>query len=130
MCYAIYHVHAECGHDKKADVVESCEDSEGGMCILIPIHFKQVTAPSLCLACFREEETRIDDEYHIRVKWIRSKMAEHEAAQPDRQIRGRAQGLADDGYVAMLERELVGVKESRDRMIRAFRCEQDVWADG
>ncbi|CAF9943683.1 MAG: hypothetical protein ALECFALPRED_000953 [Alectoria fallacina] len=129
MCYVIYHVHAECRHDKKADIVEACEDFERGPCILIPLHFKQVTAPSLCPTCFREEEARIDDEYHTRVKWIRSKMAEHEAAQADRQIRGRAQGLADS-YVAMLERELASEKESRDRKIRAFRSEQDVWADG
>ena len=45
------------------------------------------------------------------------------------QIRGRAQGTRD-GFVAAQERELVEARERRDRAIREFRRQQNVWADG
>lgn len=125
----MYYVHAECGHDKKSEIAESCKDVGKETCALIPLIYKQITAPSLCVACFREEEARIDAEYYTRTEWIRCKMAEHEAAQAERQIRGRAQGTVDI-YIAMLERESIREKESRDLRIRTFRSEQDVWADG
>lgn len=129
MCYAIYYVHAQCGHDKKLEIVEFCKDFEERSCVLIPILFKQLTAPSLCVSCFREVEAEIDALYHTRLELIRRKIAEHVATQADRQIRGRTQGTVNS-YIAQLERDLVDAKELRDKDIRVFRSEQNVWADG
>lgn len=129
MCYVIFHVHAECGHEKKTQIVEFCENFENETCVLDPLLFKQITAPSLCVDCFREVEANIDTIYHTKIELIRRSIAEHEAAQADRQIRGRAQDTVDS-YIAMLERELVCEKECRDRTIRTFRSQQGVWADG
>ena len=60
---------------------------------------------------------------------MRYKIAYHEGTQEDRQIRGRAQATRD-AYVAVLERKLVEARERRDRAIREFRGQQNVWADG
>ena len=128
MCYALYHVHAECLHIKKVDVIEECEGSERD-CTLVPVFFKEITAPLLCLSCFREEEAKIDADYQLEVEHIRRKMAEYESTLEDRQIRGRAQG-AVDSHIAELEQDLVEVKELRDLGIQAFRKTQGVWADG
>ena len=129
MCYIISYVHDDCGHEKKAELVEYCEDSEEGTCILIPVHFKEITAPSLCLSCFREQEAKIDAEYQFHVECIRRRMADYEATQADRQIRGRAQGAADPN-IAELEQDLKDAKELRDLEIRMFRDRQGVWGDG
>lgn len=129
MCYVIYHTHNECEHDRKVEVIEFCENSEEGTCVHIPVHFKRINSPSLCVSCFREEEAKIDAVYNARSEVLRRSIAEHEAAQADTQIRGRAQGPVDR-YIAQLERELVGERESRDLMIQMFRSEQGVWADG
>ena len=129
MCWGVQYIHAECQHDRKTEIVEHCEDSDQGTCILIPVHFMQITAPSLCVSCFREDEAKIDARYHGKVEVIRSKMVEYEAAQTDRQIRGRAQGTTDPN-IAQLERDLVEAKKWRDRAIKVFRFEQGVWADG
>lgn len=129
MCYVIFYIHAECEHEKKTQIVEHCEDFEKEECIFIPIMFKQVTAPSLCLECFREVEAEIDARYHTRKELIRRQMAEHEAAQSDRQIRGRAHTTVDS-YIAILERALVREKENRDLAVSRFRSQQGVWADG
>ena len=129
MCYVIFHVHAECEHEKKKEIVEFCEDFAKEECILVPVFFKQVTAPSLCLECFREVEADIDASYHRKTDLIRGQMAEHEATQPDRQIIGRAEATID-GYIAILERALVREKEHRDLSISRFRSQQGVWADG
>lgn len=129
MCYAIYYVYAECGHDKKLEIVEFCEDFGARTCMLIPVCFKQVDAPSLCVSCFREEEAMIDAKYDAMVELIRGKMTDYEAAQANRQIQGRAQGTVDS-YLAQLERDLADAKKLRDLEIRSFRTEQDVWADG
>ena len=129
MCYGIYHTHSQCGHDKIIEIIDYCEDFEKGTCMLIPIHFKLITAPSLCISCFREKEANIDALYHGKVQMTRSKIAEYEAAQAERQIRGRARGTVDPN-VAKLEQDLVEAGEWRKREIKKFRVEQDVWADG
>lgn len=129
MCYTVYHTHAECGHNKKVEIFERCEYSEGGTCVSIPLGVKNVTTPSLCISCFREEEARIDNMYHARVEFIYRKMAEYEATQADRQIKGRAQRTVD-GYIAQLERDLKDAKKERVSGIRTFRTQQGVWADG
>ena len=132
MCYVIFYTHAECLHNRKFEIIENCEEhceDEEGTCILIPLHYKEITAPSLCVSCFRAEEAEIDALYQGKVAMIRSKIAEYEAAQTDRQIRGRARGAVDPN-VARLERDLVEARELRDREIRNFRDEQDVWGDG
>ena len=129
MCWGVQYTHTECQHDRKTEIVEYCQDSDQGTCILIPVHFTQITAPSLCVSCFREEEAKIDAHYQKKGEVIRSKMVEYEAAQTDRQIRGRARGAMDPN-IARLEQDLVEAREWRDRAIKVFRFEQGVWADG
>lgn len=129
MCLGIIHTHSQCQHDRKYEVIEYCEKFVDGNCALVPIHFKQITAPSLCISCFRKEEAKIDDLYHDNVKMIRIKIVEYEAVQTDRRIRGRAQGSVDPN-IAQLEQSLVEARRWRDWQIHSFRFEQNVWGDG
>lgn len=128
MCYALYHVHASCLHIRKVDVIEECEDSERG-CTLVPVFFKEITAPLLCLSCFREEEAKIDAEYQSTAERIRREIAEYESTLENIQIWGRAHGALDPN-VADLGQDLVDAKEVRDMRISDFRESQGVWADG
>ena len=74
-------------------------------------------------------EAGIDNLYESIVKAIRISIACYEESQEETQIRGRAQGTRD-GYITVQERELVEAKERRDKAIREFRSQQNVWADG
>ena len=129
MCHTISHIHRQCGHPQKHEIIQLCSSSDHETCTLLPILVNQVDAPSLCISCFREVEASIDSLYESIVKANRASIACYEGTQEDKQIRGRAQGTCDD-YVAALERELVEAREWRDRAIREFRSQQNVWADG
>ena len=129
MCYTISHIHRQCGHPQKHEIIQLCSSSNHETCSLHPLLVTQVDAPSLCISCFREVETGIDDLYESIVKAIRVSIACYEETQEETQIRGRAQGTRD-GYVAGQERELVEARERRDRAIGEFRRQQGVWADG
>ena len=129
MCHTISHIHRQCGHPQKHEIIQSCSSSDHETCPLLPILVNQVDAPSLCISCFREVEASIDSLYESIVKAVRCSIAYYEGTLEDRQIRGRAQATSD-GYVAVLERELVEARERRDSAIREFRSQQNVWADG
>ncbi|CAF9924333.1 hypothetical protein IMSHALPRED_006154 [Imshaugia aleurites] len=131
MCFVIDYTHAACGHLKKSEIVEACQPAEifEEDCTLIHLFSVRLMAPSLCVACFRDKEASIDDEYDSEVHTIRQEIAEYEAAQPDTQIRGRAEG-SNDPYIAQLEQWIVDAKETRDRQIVWFRDMQGVWGDG
>ena len=132
MCYVIHHIHNKCRHYKKVEIIESCEKVEEGTCILVPILYKYINSPSLCVYCFREEEAKIDAVYNETAEWIRGRLAKRAAvvaAQPDRQIQVRSMGI-EDLRVTRLEHLLAKEKESRDRNIQTFRSEQGVWGDG
>lgn len=129
MCYLIHHVHAECGHQKKIETIEFCSAFDQGTCAAVPISFQQITAPSLCVSCFRQKEAGIDAEYHGRVETNRRRIAEYEATLADMQVRGRARASHDD-YIAELELNTVAAKRYRDVKIQIFRHEQGVWGDG
>ena len=129
MCYVIHHTHNKCEHDRKVEIIDFCENFEEGTCLHILVLVKRINSPSLCVSCFREEEARIDAVYNARSEVLRRRIAEHEAAQADTQVRSRAQGPVDPD-IAQLEREMVGEKELRDLRIQMFRSEQGVWGDG
>ena len=128
MCHVVYHIYDDCQHEKKTEIIERCEDFDRG-CRIIPVHLVEITAPSLCVRCFREVEARIDAEYEFNREHLRRRIIEYESNQEDRQIRGRAQGTNDE-YVAELELRLLVWKRVRDRQIKEFREKQGVWADG
>lgn len=129
MCYVVIHIHDDCQHERKTDIIERCEESESSTCSQSPIHLVEITAPSLCVACFREVEARIDADYEINAEALRRKIIEYELAQEERQIRGRAQGASNE-YISELEQKLMVGKRVRDRQIKEFRERQRVWADG
>lgn len=124
-----YYTHIECQHHRKVKLVERCETFAGGNCVCLPVCIKKITAPSLCVSCFREEEADIDATYYAKIESINRTIAEHEAKQAERQIRGRAQG-ATDMFIAYLEQEIKDVKKERELEIKEFRTQQGVWADG
>ena len=113
---------------RRSKLSRSVKISKGG-CTLVPVFFKEITAPLLCLSCFREEGARIDAEYQSTVERIRREISEYESTQEEIQIRGRAHGALDTN-VAELEQDMVDAKEVRDLKIREFRERQGVWADG
>ena len=148
MCYVIHHKHTECGHIKHTDIIEPCETSPDERCPLIPMHVSPITAPALCISCFRDEEARIDAYYDDLTQTIRDRIAESEKAlaqttttltmTTERQVRDsdhrggaveERRGKADS-YRVQLEQDLERVKEWRRVQIAMFRADQGVWADG
>lgn len=123
-------MHTECHHGKKTEIIDHCPDFETGTCRVVRLHTVRVSAPSLCVSCFRAEEARIDALFDEQVRLIRGKIAEYEAAQTtDRQVRGRARGAVDEN-VRRWEGELLKVRMRRYKEIRIFRAGQGVWGDG
>ncbi len=128
MCYAIHHIHNKCRHYKKVEVIEDCEKAEEGPCVLVPILFKYINSPSLCVSCFREEEAKIDAVHNEMVAQLEYAMTK------EKEWRDRKEEATIDAVynerVAQLEYALAMEKESRGRQIQKFRSEQSVWGDG
>ncbi len=98
MCYAIHHIHNKCRHYKKVEIIEDCGKVEEEPCILVPILFKYIKSPSLCVSCFREEEAKIDAVYNERVAQLEYALAMEKESR-DREIQKfrSEQGVWGDG---------------------------------
>lgn len=127
MCLVIRYIHAGCNHAKKFSTVEACRSSDGIACNeLITLHVITITAPALCIDCYRQREAEIDAEYETSRRDLQSEMARlDECFATNRIAAGSLQK-----YRAECEDNILQVKASRDVSIRMFRQKQGVWGDG
>ena len=133
MCPGIKYVHATCKHARKFCPIQKCNTYNGITCPnLTPVHTITITAPALCVRCFRQREAAIDVEYKTTVHDLRNEIARIDEA--------FAIGIALVPpempantltiYRAECENNIVQAKATRDTSIRLFRQQQGVWGDG
>ena len=85
-----------------------------------------ITAPALCVGCFRRKEAAIDAQYDTIRRELR-----REIERIDEYLANAQQSRVSLGnYRAECTDNIVQAKASRDASIRLFREEQGVWGDG
>ena len=128
MCLGIHYTHAGCNHSKKFEVTETCTNIA---CInLITIHIVMITAPALCVGCFRREEAAIDAEYDTIRRELRREIERIDEYMATALFPTQQSRVALGNYRAECKDNIVQAKASRDSRIRLFRESQGVWGDG
>lgn len=131
MCRGISYVHAECNHARKFHVIEECDSVSGIACEdLTVIHVAKITAPALCVGCFRRKEGAIDAEYEKNKRELEAEIARVDELFAKGCVQIERSFIAVTSYRAEGEDDILHAKASRDVSIRLFREEQGVWGDG
>lgn len=133
MCLGVHFVHEQCQHLKKFNVVEACNQATRAGCTnLTTLHVITITAPRLCVSCFRQKEAEIDAEYEAVKRNMKDEIARVDlrftVSAWGRLTEGQARNLR--GYREECEDNVVQAKAARDLSIRLFRQRQGVWGDG
>lgn len=133
MCLGINYIHAGCNHAKSFNVVEACDSANGtGTTCNNPAvtHVSMVTAPALCVDCFRQKEAKIDATYEGFKRDLQAEIARIDAMITKDHVRIEDSLEALEEYRAECENDIVQAKATRDVSIRLFRESQGVWGDG
>ena len=131
MCLGVRYIHEECNHTKKFHVLRECNSVNGTACNnLTTIHVVIITAPALCIRCFRRKEATIDAQYETIRRELRGEIARVDEALATALVTTGQGSVALGQYRAECEDNIVQAKASRDLSIRMFRDEQGVWGDG
>ncbi len=130
MCHGVQHIHIECQHAKKFVVTEHCPLSPGTDCPHpVILHTVTVTAPRLCVPCFRQKEAEMDAQFEQIKAGIQTEIARVDEHFANGFLQTDASGVRIR-YRADREDDILKVKRARDLSIRIFRQEQGVWGDG
>ena len=99
---------------------------------LTPIHTVTITAPKLCVRCFRQKEAAIDSEYKTTVHDLENEIARVDEAFAIGMalVPPEVPPMTLAIYRAECKNNIVQAKATRDTSIRLFRQEQGVWGDG
>lgn len=131
MCLGVQHIHTECNHARKFYILSPCDSANDGVCTnFTTVYTIKVTAPALCLGCFRRKEAAIDAEYENLVGDLRDEIA--------RVDEWFAKGIVRDEeavrrlrvYRVECRSDIIHAKAAWDERVRMFREEQGVWGDG
>ena len=126
-------MHETCKHPRKFCPIQTCSAYNGMTCPnRDPVHIVTITAPKLCVRCFRQREAAIDVEYKTTVHDLKNEIARIDEALAIGMalVPPEAPPMALGIYRAECENNIVQAKATRDTSIRLFREEQGVWGDG
>ncbi len=89
-----------------------------------------ITAPALCVGCFRRKEAAIDAQYDTIKRELRREIERIDEYLANVFFITEQSRVALGNYRAECADNIVQAKASRDTSIRLFREEQGVWGDG
>ena len=132
MCVGTLHIHQECLHQKKFEPVETCrsfsekEDYCTEQCTVV--HAVIVSAPKLCVICFRRVEDDIFNRHKSAIRAVEREIRNISDSLSGRMPRERREDIEDRR--SRLEEEVGLFKQLRTEEIAEFRAKQGVFADG
>ncbi len=154
MCHAVTRVHSRCHHARHSTDLYPCDKGYNSThgCNAQRFTDKTLTIshPSLCVDCYRVEETFICEQFEEEMGLLRdnaeravealqqtndlhgSKLAECKNEDEKRaEIRRHAHEIAKmDDFVANCYSDLQDLADEKKDELRRFRDEQGVWGDG
>lgn len=89
-----------------------------------------ITAPALCVRCFRQKEATIDAQYETIRQELQREIARIDESLTTALVTTGQGSIALEHYRSECKDNIAQAKASRDLSIRVFREEQNVWGDG
>lgn len=127
-------MHVKCGHGRKYEKVpgglcHSYNGEDGGRCrVMQVVHENHIVAPSLCVACFRQVENDICEQWNPNIRGINRQLLQLKKDYKEGQSPLTGEEFLD--LCKEYEGEVVDLKIGRKVAIASFRSQQGVWADG
>lgn len=154
MCHAVTKVHSRCRHAKASTDVYPCINGYHPLYTCNGQQFTEeiliISHPSLCVECYRAEETFICDQYNKETELLRDNAERAvEALQQTNEVHAaklaECKNEAEKGvemqryaheidkmndFVAECYSDIQDLEDEKKDELRTFRDEQGVWGDG